>query len=176
MLDELSAIPYKAHRVLDDIEKIQEISNYLKDLSDTIFLGRSFNYPTALEGALKLKEISYIHASGYAAGEFKHGPIALVSENVPIIVIVPSGNLRTKMISNLMEVKARKGKIISIIPEGDDEVKKISDFFIEVPDSPEYLSPILTVMPLQLIAYYTAIYRGCDVDKPRNLAKSVTVE
>ena len=176
MIDELSSLPDKAYRILSDIQEIQEISNYLKDLSDTVFLGRSFNYPTALEGALKLKEISYIHASGYAAGEFKHGPIALVSENVPVIVIVPSGDVRTKMISNLLEVKARKGKIISIISEGDNEVKKISDFYIEIPNSPEYLSPILTVIPLQLIAYYTAIYRGCDVDKPRNLAKSVTVE
>ena len=176
MLDELSSLPDKISSVLQNLVEIQQISNYLKDVSDTIFLGRSYNYPTALEGALKLKELSYIHASGYAAGEFKHGPIALVSENVPVIVIVPHSSVRTKMISNLLEVKSRRGKIISIVSKNDEEVKKISDYFIEIPHVPEYLSPILTVIPLQLIAYYTAIYRDCDVDRPRNLAKSVTVE
>ena len=176
LIDELRKLPEKISLVLENIDSIREIANYLKEVSDTIFLGRFHNYPTALEGALKLKELSYIHASGYAAGEFKHGPIALVTKDVPVVVIVPYGDLRTKMISNLLEVKARQGKIISIISEGDDQVKKMSDYFIEIPHTPEYLSPILSAVPLQLLAYYTAIYRGCDVDQPRNLAKSVTVE
>ncbi len=175
-VDEIKALPDKVAEILENVEKIQEIAQHLKDVSDAIFLGRSFNYPTALEGALKLKEISYIHSSGYAAGEFKHGPIALVSQEVPVIVVVPHGSIRPKMISNLLEVKARKGKIISVITKGDKEVMDLSDFTIEIPAVPEYLSPMVTVIPLQLIAYYTAIYRNCDVDKPRNLAKSVTVE
>ncbi len=176
MLEKLKELPHKISEILQHLDSIKEISNYLKHASDTIFLGRSHNYPTALEGALKLKELSYIHASGYAAGEFKHGPIALVSKNVPVVIIVPHSGVRNKMISNLLEVKARKGKIISIISKGDDEVKKISDYFIEIPNTPEYLSPILAIIPLQLLAYYTSIYRGCNVDQPRNLAKSVTVE
>ena len=176
MIEDFRVLPEKIEAVFKYIEKIKEIALYLKDVSDAIFLGRLFNYPTALEGALKLKEISYIHSSGYAAGEFKHGPIALISENVPTIVIIPDGSSRTKMLSNLMEVKARKGKIISIITEGDTEVQKLSDYYVEIPVVPEYLTPLIAVIPLQLIAYYTSIYRGCDVDKPRNLAKSVTVE
>ena len=163
-------------QILNNLEHIKIIANYLKECSSAIFLGRTFNYPTALEGALKLKEISYIHTSGYAAGEFKHGPIALISEDMPVIVILPRGKMRNKMISNLLEVKARKGKIISIVTEDDEEVKKLSDYFIEIPKINEIISPLLTIIPLQLLAYYTALYRGCDVDKPRNLAKSVTVE
>jgi len=176
LIQELKELPDKIDILLKNLEPIHTIANYLKDRSDTIFLGRTFNYPTALEGALKLKEISYIHASGYAGGEFKHGPIALVSEEVPVIFILPEGEIRTKMISNLQEVKARKGKIISIITEGDEEVKKISDYYVEIPKTHEYLSPMLSVIPLQLISYFTAVYRGTDVDQPRNLAKSVTVE
>ncbi len=176
LIKELRELPEKISCVLENLDSIREIAKYLKGVSDTIFLGRFHNYPTALEGALKLKELSYIHASGYAAGEFKHGPIALVTKNVPVVVIVPYGDLRTKMISNLLEVKARQGKIISILSEGDEQVKKISDYFIEIPHTPESLSPMLSVVPLQLLAYYTAIYRNCDVDRPRNLAKSVTVE
>ncbi|MDH5717066.1 MAG: glutamine--fructose-6-phosphate transaminase (isomerizing) [Spirochaetia bacterium] len=176
LINELKTLPEKIEQILQKLEPIQEIANYLKNVSNTLYLGRTFNYATALEGALKLKEISYIHASGYAGGEFKHGPIALISEEVPSIVIVPEGEIRKKTISNLLEVKARKGKIISIITENDKEVKDISDFYVEIPKICEPLSPILTVIPLQLIAYYTAVYRGCDVDKPRNLAKSVTVE
>ena len=176
MLEEFCTIPDKIDKILQQVSKLKEIASFLKNVSDVIFLGRLYNYPTALEGALKLKEISYIHSSGYAAGEFKHGPIALISETVPSIFIIPDGNSRAKMISNLMEVKARKGKIISIISEGDDEIKKLSDYYIEIPPIVEYLTPLLTVIPLQLIAYYTSIFRGCDVDQPRNLAKSVTVE
>lgn len=176
MLNKLHDIPEKMTKVLNNIEPIKKIAEFLKDHSDTIFLGRTYNYPSALEGALKLKEISYIHASGYAAGEFKHGPIALVSEKMPVIVIVPKSEIRTKILSNLLEVKARKGTIISILTEGDQEIMDISDYYIEIPKVDEAISPLLTILPLQLIAYYTALYRGCNVDKPRNLAKSVTVE
>ncbi|MDH4200990.1 MAG: SIS domain-containing protein, partial [Spirochaetia bacterium] len=169
-------IPHKMQSILDNREPILEIARFLKTYSDTIFLGRTFNYPTCLEGALKLKELSYIHASGYAAGEFKHGPIALVTENLPVIFIIPKSETRHKVLSNLMEVKARRGKIISIVTEGDNEIIELSDFHVPIPDIDENLSPLLAVLPLQLIAYYTALYKGCNVDKPRNLAKSVTVE
>lgn len=175
-LESVKDLPEKIQCILENSGPVKQIAEFLKGQSDTIFLGRTYNYPTCLEGALKLKEISYIHASGYAAGEFKHGPIALVTENLPVIFIVPTSEIRTKIISNLMEVKARKGKIISIITEGDDEVIALSDFHISLPYIPEELSPLLTVIPLQLIAYYTALFKGCNVDKPRNLAKSVTVE
>jgi len=163
-------------KILKNHDSIKKIAAFLKDKNDTIFLGRTYNYPSALEGALKLKEISYIHASGYAGGEFKHGPLALVSENVPVVIIAPKGEIRTKMISNLKEAQARKGKIISIITEGDEEIKKESDFYFEIPECDESISPLLVAVPLQLLAYYTAIERGCDVDRPRNLAKAVTVE
>ncbi len=176
LLNEAHTLPEKMELILNNIEPIQKIANFLTDKHDAIFLGRTYNYPTALEGALKLKEISYIHASGYAAGEFKHGPIALVAEEVPVIVIVPDSEIRTKILSNLLEVKARRGTIISIITEGDQEIIDLSDYYIEIPKADESISPILAVLPLQLLAYYTALYRGCNVDKPRNLAKSVTVE
>ncbi|MES0490945.1 MAG: glutamine--fructose-6-phosphate transaminase (isomerizing) [Leptospirales bacterium] len=176
LIKEIQQIPEMIESVLHNDESIKVIAEYLKPHHDAVFLGRTFNYPTALEGALKLKEISYIHASGYAAGEFKHGPIALVTENMPVIVIAPQSEIRNKVISNLLEVKARKGKIISIISEGDTEIMEHSDYYVEIPKISESLSPILAVIPLQLIAYYTALYRGCNVDKPRNLAKSVTVE
>ncbi|GAB4428494.1 MAG: glutamine--fructose-6-phosphate transaminase (isomerizing) [Turneriella sp.] len=176
LLNEIRALPEKMRRILKTHEKIKEIAEFLKDKNDTIFLGRTYNYPSALEGALKLKEISYIHASGYAGGEFKHGPLALVSDNVPVVIIAPQGEIRTKMISNLKEAQSRKGTIISIITEGDEEIKKESAFYFEIPACTESLSPLLVAIPLQLLAYYTAIARGCDVDRPRNLAKSVTVE
>lgn len=176
LLDEVYLLPEKMRSIIQSHEPLKKIAQYLNTVNDTIFLGRTYNFPTALEGALKLKEISYIHASGYAGGEFKHGPIALVSEKVPVIAIVPKSDIRAKMMSNIQEVKARNGKIISIITEGDEEVKELSDFYFEIPDTAEPLSPILSIVPLQLISYYTALYRGCDVDQPRNLAKSVTVE
>lgn len=176
ILEEIRSLPQKMRQTLKEHESIRQIAEFLKDKNDTIFLGRTYNYPSALEGALKLKEISYIHASGYAGGEFKHGPLALVSDNVPVVVIAPQGEIRSKMISNLKEVQSRKGKIISIITEGDEEIKKESDFYVEIPPCIESISPLLVAIPLQLLAYYTAIARGCDVDKPRNLAKSVTVE
>lgn len=173
---ELKTIPQKIRQIFKQKEKIESIAKELVGVNDTIFLGRTYNYATALEAALKLKEISYIHASGYAAGEFKHGPIALVSEGIPVVVLAPSGEIRVKTLSNLQEVKVRKGKIISIITEGDDEITELSDHVIEIPQISEALSPILSIVPLQLLSYYTAIHRGCDVDQPRNLAKSVTVE
>ncbi|MFO1524905.1 MAG: glutamine--fructose-6-phosphate transaminase (isomerizing) [Turneriella sp.] len=176
VLKEILALPEKMRKILKSHEQIKQIAEYLKDKNDTIFLGRTYNYPSALEGALKLKEISYIHASGYAGGEFKHGPLALVSDNVPVVIIAPQGEIRTKMISNLKEAQSRKGTIISIITEGDEEIKKESDYFVEIPPCLESISPLLVAIPLQLLAYYTAIARGCDVDRPRNLAKSVTVE
>ena len=175
-VQELRLLPNLLEQMLQDTTKIQEVAKQIKDCNSVLFLGRTYNYPTALEGALKLKEISYIHAEGYAAGEFKHGPIALVSEQVPVIVVAPMGEMRTKMISNLQEVKARKGKVIAIISEGDTEIENLADEIITIPQTSELLSPIISVIPLQLLAYYTAIERGCDVDKPRNLAKSVTVE
>jgi glutamine---fructose-6-phosphate transaminase (isomerizing) len=176
VLDEIRALPGKMRWILDHHDRIKEIAKFLKDKNDTIFLGRTYNYPSALEGALKLKEISYIHASGYAGGEFKHGPLALVSDNVPVVIIAPQGEIRPKMLSNLKEAQSRKGTIISIITEGDEEIKKESDYYVEIPQCMESISPMLVALPLQLLAYYTAIERGCDVDRPRNLAKSVTVE
>ncbi len=176
IMREIRRLPELMQQVLNNLDPIKKVAEFIKDKNSVLFLGRTFNYPTALEGALKLKEISYIHAEGYAAGEFKHGPIALVSENVPVIVVAPQGDMRTKMISNLQEVKARQGKIISVITRGDDEIRELSDYVVDIPPTSEHLSPLISVLPLQLIAYYTAVYRGCDVDKPRNLAKSVTVE
>ena len=139
-------------------------------------MGRKYNYPIALEGALKLKEISYIHAEGYGAGEMKHGPIALIDEKFPTIAISPSDSVYEKMISNIQEIKARKGKVIAVATEGNDDIKKLADDVIYIPKTLEMLAPILSVIPLQLFAYYMGVLRGCDVDKPRNLAKSVTVE
>jgi len=176
IIRELTELPEKMRQILAKQESIRLIAEFLKDKNDAIFLGRTYNYPSALEGALKLKEISYIHASGYAGGEFKHGPLALVSSRVPVIIIAPQGEMRTKMISNLKEAQSRGGKIISIITEGDEEIKKESDFYVEIPACLESLSPMLVALPLQLLAYYAAIARGCNVDMPRNLAKSVTVE
>ncbi|MCB1199554.1 MAG: glutamine--fructose-6-phosphate transaminase (isomerizing) [Leptospiraceae bacterium] len=176
LIKELKTIPDKMRKILQYETKIKEIAERLKNRNSVLFLGRTWNHATALEGALKLKEISYIHAEGYAAGEFKHGPIALVSAEVPVVVVAPKGEMRTKLISNLQEVKARNGEVFAIVTEGDDELASLADAVLEVPESSEILSPLLTILPLQLLSYHTAILRGCDVDKPRNLAKSVTVE
>ncbi|MEO0078625.1 MAG: SIS domain-containing protein, partial [candidate division WOR-3 bacterium] len=143
---------------------------------DFLFLGRGINYPSALEGALKLKEISYVHATGYPAGEMKHGPISLVTENVPVIGIAPRDSVYDKMVSNLAEAKARKGRILAVGTEGDTALADLAEVVFPIPETPEYLSPIVVALPLQLLAYHVAVLRGCDVDKPRNLAKSVTVE
>ena len=173
---EINKIPEKIESILKLDSAIKTISKSLKGFNNSLFLGRGFNFPVALEGALKLKEISYIHAEGYPAAEMKHGPIALIDKKMPIIVIAPLGGLYEKLVSNIQEVKARKGKIISITGFGQSEVKSLSDAVIEIPDTLDCLSPMLTTIPLQLLSYHVAVERGCNVDQPRNLAKSVTVE
>ena len=143
---------------------------------NALYLGRGYNFPVALEGALKLKEISYIHAEGYPAAEMKHGPIALIDENMPVVVLATKNSQYEKMVSNIQEVKARKGKVFAIVTKGDVDVKAMADRWIEIPDCPEELSPLVSSIPLQLLSYHVALLRGCNVDQPRNLAKSVTVE
>ncbi len=176
MLAELEAIPNKVKRVLETNEHIEKIANLYKDATNALYLGRGSSFPVALEGALKLKEISYIHAEGYPAAEMKHGPIALIDENMPIFVIATQGNSYEKVVSNIQEVKARKGKIIAIVTEGDVHVRELADEVIEIPETNEYLVPLLATVPFQLLSYHIAVMRGCNVDQPRNLAKSVTVE
>jgi glucosamine--fructose-6-phosphate aminotransferase (isomerizing) len=173
---ELSLIPSKIQEVLQQNEKIKRISTYFTYARNFLYLGRGFNYPVALEGALKLKEISYIHAEGYPAAEMKHGPIALVDQEMPIIFIATHHKLYQKIISNMEEVKSRKGRILAIVTEGDEDVKKIANETIEIPQTLNFLIPLLTVIPLQLLSYHVAVARGLNVDMPRNLAKSVTVE
>ena len=172
----LESIPDKVEKVLQSNEKIKSIAQKIKDVSNALYLGRGYNFPVALEGALKLKEISYIHAEGYPAAEMKHGPIALIDENMPVIIIATNMSAYDKIVSNVQEVKARKAMVISIVTEGDTKIKEMSDYTIEIPETEEPLSPLLSVIPLQLLAYHIALLRGCDVDQPRNLAKSVTVE
>lgn len=176
LLVELDAIPDKVEKVLEQNDKIKYIAEIYKDVPNALYLGRGYNFPVALEGALKLKEISYIHAEGYPAAEMKHGPIALIDEEMPVIVVAPRAGAYAKIVSNIQEVKARKGKIIAIITEGEDRVKEMADHYIEVPDADECLMPLLTSIPLQLLSYHIAVLRNCNVDQPRNLAKSVTVE
>ena len=176
MLAELEAIPEKVKLVLEKNEAIEQIAATYKTASNALYLGRGSSFPVALEGALKLKEISYIHAEGYPAAEMKHGPIALIDEEMPVFVIATQGTSYEKVVSNIQEVKARKGKIIAIITEGDEIVKSMADDFIEIPDTDEHLVPLLATIPLQLLSYHIAVLRGCNVDQPRNLAKSVTVE
>jgi len=176
LLAELDALPEKASTILKQTEQLKKIANKYKDATDALFLGRGYNFPVALEGALKLKEISYIHAEGYPAAEMKHGPIALVTDTLPVIFVATRDAYHEKVVSNMQEIKARKGKIISIITEGDTLSAGLSDDYFEIPAADEIVAPILSVIPLQLLAYYTGIAKGCDVDKPRNLAKSVTVE
>jgi len=176
ILVELDNIPAKVERILAQNEKIREIAHIYKDVKNSLYLGRGYNFPVALEGALKLKEISYIHAEGYPAAEMKHGPIALIDEMMPVVFIAPRQGIYEKVISNIEEVKARKGKIIAIVTEGDETVEGLADHYIEIPDTEEMLSPLLATIPLQLLSYHIAVMRGCNVDQPRNLAKSVTVE
>ncbi len=176
LIAELEAIPGKVQRVLENNDHIEKIALEFKDVTNALYLGRGSLFPVALEGALKLKEISYIHAEGYPAAEMKHGPIALIDENMPIFVIATQGNSYEKVVSNIQEVKARKGKIIAIVTEGDEHLKEIADYHIEIPKSHEFFVPILATIPFQLISYHIAVMRGCNVDQPRNLAKSVTVE
>jgi glucosamine--fructose-6-phosphate aminotransferase (isomerizing) len=176
MLAELEAIPDKVKRVLDKNDIIEEIASKYKDASNALYLGRGSSFPVALEGALKLKEISYIHAEGYPAAEMKHGPIALIDEEMPVFVIATQGTSYEKVVSNIQEVKARKGKIIAVVTEGDVAVKEMADHVIEIPSTDEHLVPLLATIPFQLLSYHIAVMRGCNVDQPRNLAKSVTVE
>lgn len=173
---ELLSIPQKIQRILDKADIIKEISEKFIDAKNFLYLGRGYNFPVALEGALKLKEISYIHAEGYPAAEMKHGPIALVDENMPVVFIAIKDSTYEKVLSNIAEIKARKGKVIAIVSEDDNHIQSLVDYAIPIPNTIEMLSPILTIIPLQLMAYYIAVAKGLNVDQPRNLAKSVTVE
>ncbi|MGE0020664.1 MAG: glutamine--fructose-6-phosphate transaminase (isomerizing) [Draconibacterium sp.] len=176
LVRELSQIPEKGRLILQNNEKIKAIAAKYKDAINALYLGRGYLFPVALEGALKLKEISYIHAEGYAAGEMKHGPIALVDDNLPVIVVAPQDDYYEKIVSNIQEVKARRGNVIAIVTEGDKVLKEMVTDYIEIPASHPAVAPLLTVIPLQMLAYHIALLKGCNVDQPRNLAKSVTVE
>ncbi|QPH37821.1 glutamine--fructose-6-phosphate transaminase (isomerizing) [Pedobacter endophyticus] len=176
LLTELDNIPDKIQIALESNDLIQEVADKIKHSTNCLFLGRGSGFPVALEGALKLKEISYIHAEGYPAAEMKHGPIALIDEEMPVVFIATKNSSYEKVISNIQEVKARKGKVIAIVTQGDTEVKKMADYCIEIPDANEAFLPLLATIPLQLLSYHIAVMRGCNVDQPRNLAKSVTVE
>ena len=176
LLTELEAIPAKVQRILEKNKHIESIAAVYKDATNALYLGRGSSFPVALEGALKLKEISYIHAEGYPAAEMKHGPIALIDEEMPVFVIATKGTSYEKVVSNIQEVKARKGKIIAIVTEGDTQVRDLADHIIEIPDTDEHLVPLLATIPLQLLSYHIAVMRNCNVDQPRNLAKLVTVE
>jgi glutamine---fructose-6-phosphate transaminase (isomerizing) len=176
LLNELYEVPEKVAWVLKSKDHIKALAEKYKDARDFLYLGRGYNFPVALEGALKLKEISYIHAEGYPAAEMKHGPIALVDENLPVVFIATKDTYHEKIVSNMQEIKARKGKVIAVITEGDETSKALCDGVMIVPEADEIVAPMLSVVPLQLLAYYIGVAKGCDVDKPRNLAKSVTVE
>ncbi len=175
-IHELEMLPSKIEKILESNDYIKEIAEVLRDTQNCLYLGRGYNFPVALEGALKLKEISYIHAEGYPAAEMKHGPIALIDENMPVVVLAPYTQHYEKVLSNIEEVKTRKGKLIAVVTEGDTEISKLAEYVIRIPETEEPFTPILSVIPLQLLAYHIAVLRGCDVDQPRNLAKSVTVE
>lgn len=177
LIAELDAIPKRIEEVLNTThDLVQNIAKDFVSATNFLYLGRGYNYPAALEGALKLKEISYIHAEGYPAAEMKHGPIALIDENMPIVIIAPKKGHYDKIVSNVQEIKARKGKVIAVVNKGDQQVSEMADYVIEIPETSECFSPIVASVPLQLLAYYIAVYRGANVDQPRNLAKSVTVE
>ncbi|MGV8993247.1 MAG: glutamine--fructose-6-phosphate transaminase (isomerizing) [Flavobacterium sp.] len=175
-LQELSNIPSKVEECLEVNEQAKLIAAAMKEAPNCLYLGRGYNFPVALEGALKLKEISYIHAEGYPAAEMKHGPIALIDEHMPVVVIAPKQGHYDKVVSNIQEIKARKGQIIAVVTKGDTQVRELADYVMEVPDTADALSPLLTTIPLQLLSYHIAVMRECNVDQPRNLAKSVTVE
>ncbi|MGZ3933001.1 MAG: SIS domain-containing protein, partial [Bacteroidia bacterium] len=176
LLYELESIPTKIDEVLKLNKQIKDIAYKYKDSPNALYLGRGYTFPVALEGALKLKEISYIHAEGYPAAEMKHGPIALIDEEMPVFVIATKGPNYEKVVSNIQEVKARKGKVIAVVTAGDQDVKGMADHVIEIPETDETLVPLISVIPWQLLSYHIAVMRGCNVDQPRNLAKSVTVE
>jgi glucosamine--fructose-6-phosphate aminotransferase (isomerizing) len=176
IISEIAQIPQKIRRILEINDQIKYIASELKNTKNTLYLGRGYNFPVALEGALKLKEISYIHAEGYPAAEMKHGPIALIDENIPVVFLAPMDSTYDKIVSNIQEVKARRGKIIVIANENDDKIDKLADYTIRIPNTIRMLMPLLSVIPLQMLAYHIAVEKGLDVDQPRNLAKSVTVE
>jgi glucosamine--fructose-6-phosphate aminotransferase (isomerizing) len=176
MASELAKVPEKIQRILEGADRVREIAESYQRHNNFLYLGRGVNFPVALEGALKLKEISYIHAEGYPAAEMKHGPIALIDENMPVVVLCTKDGAREKVLSNMQEVRARRGRIIAVATEGDEDVPRLADQTLFVPETHESLVPLLSVIPLQLLAYHMAVLRGCDVDQPRNLAKSVTVE
>ena len=176
LLFELEDVPEKVEALLKNVAEIKTIAEKYKGAADALFLGRGYNFPVALEGALKLKEISYIHAEGYPAAEMKHGPIALVDENLPVVFVATKDAYHAKIVSNIQEIKARKGKVIAIISEGDEIIPGMADDVFVVPPADEIIAPMISVIPLQLLSYYIGVAKGCDVDKPRNLAKSVTVE
>jgi len=176
IVHELKLLPEKVRSIFNDTKQIDLIANEFKEMRNFLYLGRGYNFPVALEGALKLKEISYIHAEGYPAAEMKHGPIALIDKNMPVVFIAPRDGSYEKVMSNIQEVKARRGRVIAIVNEDESEMDQLADYRILVPKTLDMLAPILTVIPLQLLAYRIAVFRGCNVDQPRNLAKSVTVE
>lgn len=176
LINELDSIPEKVREVLKTNDQVKYISDFFKDARNFLYLGRGYNFPVALEGALKMKEISYIHAEGYPGAEMKHGPIALIDDEMPVVVVATKGGPYDKILSNIQEVKARKGRIIAIVTKGDTIIRDLAEFVIEIPETEEPLTPLLSVVPLQLLAYHIALLRGCNVDQPRNLAKSVTVE
>ena len=176
LCSELELIPSKVEKTLLLDDKIKEIATKFVNATNFLYLGRGYNFPVALEGALKLKEISYIHAEGYPAAEMKHGPIALIDENMPVVIIATKKGHYEKVVSNVQEIKSRKGIVIGVVNEGDEQVKGIADYLIEVPETSECFSPLITSIPLQLLSYHIEVMRGANVDQPRNLAKSVTVE
>ena len=176
LITELVSIPGKIEKALEKNDQALELAKVMQNSHNALYLGRGYLFPVALEGALKLKEISYIHAEGYPAAEMKHGPIALIDENMPVVVVATKDNTYEKIISNIQEIKARKGKVIAIVTEGDNVISKIADYVLEVPDTLPAFTGLVAVIPLQLLSYHIAVLRGCDVDQPRNLAKSVTVE
>ena len=175
-LQELEIIPEKVNEALETNDKAKEIAQVFKDSHNCLYLGRGYNFPVALEGALKLKEISYIHAEGYPAAEMKHGPIALIDDQMPVVIIAPKQGHYDKIVSNIQEIKSRSGIIIAVVTKGDTQVRELADYIIEIPETSDALSPLITTIPLQLLSYHIAVMRGCNVDQPRNLAKSVTVE
>jgi glucosamine--fructose-6-phosphate aminotransferase (isomerizing) len=175
-VEALGKLPGQIRSILERADEVKVLADRFADASNALYLGRGVNFPAALEGALKLKEISYVHAEGYPAAEMKHGPIALIDENMPVVVVAPRDAVYGKIVSNVQEVRARGGKVIAIVNPGEEEITALAEAVFEVPETLDLLSPILTIIPLQLFSYYVALRRGCNVDQPRNLAKSVTVE
>jgi glucosamine--fructose-6-phosphate aminotransferase (isomerizing) len=176
IVKEMKKLPEKVEKALQTDKLVAKIAKKFEDKRNFLYLGRGYNYPVALEGALKLKEISYIHAEGYPAAEMKHGPIALIDDDMPVVVIATQDSTYDKIVSNIEEVKARKGRVIAVVSEGDDKLNELVDYTIPIPTTLDLLQPVISIIPLQLLAYHIAVLRGCDVDQPRNLAKSVTVE